>query len=48
MAVDPYKVWANMRLKIWPERYWIMDLPDEAAESAAKAEYKGDVARQSR
>jgi len=33
MAIDPMKVWANMSLKTWPERYWMIDL--EADQSAA-------------
>lgn len=37
MAIDPYKVWANMKLKTWPERYWMVDLFDGAAEAAARA-----------
>lgn len=31
MAIDPYAVWANMRIKIWPERYWLMDLSEQEA-----------------
>ena len=23
MSIDPMAVWANMTLKIWPERYWM-------------------------
>jgi hypothetical protein len=37
MAIDPYSVWANMKLKTWPERYWMVDLFDGAAEAAARA-----------
>ena len=37
MAIDPYKVWANMKLKVWPERYWMVDLLDRAAEAVSKA-----------
>lgn len=36
MAIDPYAVWANMRIKIWPERYWLVDLSAEEAASAAE------------
>ena len=36
MAIDPYKVWANMKLKIWPERYWMVDLSEGAAEVVPK------------
>ena len=24
--IDPIEVWANMSLKTWPERYWMIDL----------------------
>lgn len=34
MAIDPYKVWANMKLKTWPERYWMMDLMESDVECA--------------
>ncbi|MDI6755261.1 MAG: hypothetical protein QME78_12815, partial [Thermodesulfobacteriota bacterium] len=37
MAIDPYKVWANMKLKTWPERYWMVDLFDGAAKAVARA-----------
>lgn len=36
MAIDPYKVWANMKLKTWPERYWMVDLFDGAAEAVIR------------
>ncbi len=41
MAIDPYKVWANMRLKIWPERYWMVDLSERAAEAVSKMVISG-------
>ena len=36
MAIDPYGIWANMKLKTWPERYWMVDLFDGAAEAVAR------------
>ncbi len=36
VATDPYKVWANMKLKIWPERYWMVDLMEADAGWAAE------------
>ncbi len=41
MAIDPYKVWANMRLKIWPERYWMVDLSERGAEAVSKMVISG-------
>ncbi|MDQ7732637.1 hypothetical protein QT231_07995 [Halomonas sp. SpR1] len=35
MSIDPIAVWANMKLKIWPERYWMLDLGDASASAAA-------------
>lgn len=35
MSIDPMAVWANMNLKIWPERYWMLDLGDASARVAA-------------
>lgn len=35
MTIDPIAVWANMKLKIWPERYWMLDLDDTSAPDAA-------------
>ena len=35
MAVDPMQVWANMKRKRWPERYWLCGLDDEHAELTA-------------
>ena len=37
MAIDPVAVWAGMKLKTWPERYWMLALSDAAAEIAARA-----------
>ena len=37
MAIDPIAVWANMTLKTWPERYWMLGLDDAHAEIAAVA-----------
>lgn len=25
MSIDPIAVWANMKLKVWPERYWMLN-----------------------
>ena len=35
MSIDPIAVWASMKLKIWPERYWMLDLVDASAPKAA-------------
>lgn len=35
MHSDPIAVWASMKLKIWPERYWMLDLGDASAQEAA-------------
>jgi hypothetical protein len=32
MAIDPIKVWADMRLRVWPERYWMVELSLDARE----------------
>ncbi|MEO3429499.1 hypothetical protein AAFN88_11610 [Pelagibius sp. CAU 1746] len=37
MAIDPIAVWANMKLKTWPERYWMLALSDDNASAAAAA-----------
>lgn len=37
MTIDPMKVWANMSLKTWPERYWMIDLGLEQASAAVAA-----------
>ncbi|MBE0464238.1 MAG: hypothetical protein ACTIDY_02385 [Halomonadaceae bacterium] len=37
MSIDPIAVWANMKLKVWPERYWMLDLGDASAQDAASA-----------
>lgn len=36
-TIDPIAVWANMTLKTWPERYWMIALADTDVELAAKA-----------
>lgn len=36
MVIDPIAVWARMKLKMWPERYWMLAL--ELEETAAAAE----------
>jgi hypothetical protein len=35
MSIDPIAVWADMKLKIWPERYWMLELGDVSAADAA-------------
>lgn len=35
MSIDPMSVWANMQLKIWPERYWMLELGDASASDAS-------------
>ncbi|WP_277809716.1 hypothetical protein [Chromohalobacter canadensis] len=35
MSIDPMSVWANMQFKIWPERYWMLELGDASASDAA-------------
>lgn len=35
MSIDPITVWANMRMKNWPERYWMMSLGDASARNVA-------------
>ncbi|WP_280564728.1 hypothetical protein [Chromohalobacter sp. 48-RD10] len=35
MSIDPIAVWANMKLKTWPERYWMLDLGDASAQAVA-------------
>ncbi|MCR9255144.1 MAG: hypothetical protein NXI16_03520 [Alphaproteobacteria bacterium] len=37
MAIDPIAVWADMTLKTWPERYWMLDLAEGDAAPAAEA-----------
>lgn len=31
MAHNPIEVWNRMPMKVWPERYWLVDLPGEYA-----------------
>ncbi|QNI03673.1 hypothetical protein HXW73_12455 [Halomonas sp. SH5A2] len=42
MSIDPMAVWANMQLKIWPERYWMLDLGDASATDAASVFVESD------
>lgn len=35
--IDPIEVWANMSLKTWPERYWMLDLGADQISSAIAA-----------
>ncbi|NYT82775.1 hypothetical protein H0A70_14905 [Alcaligenaceae bacterium] len=34
MAHDPITVWKEMKMKVWPERYWLIDLPPNATATA--------------
>ena len=36
-TIDPIAVWATMKLKVWPERYWMAALADGDAKIAAEA-----------
>lgn len=44
-TIDPVQVWADMTLRTWPERYWMLDLaadqaaPALAAMAASEARY---------
>lgn len=37
MAHDPIEVWKKMPMKVWPERYWLIDVPAEHGEAVARA-----------
>lgn len=37
MSIDPMKVWADMKLKVWPERYWLFDLGQNRTALAVEA-----------
>lgn len=37
MVHDPFDVWADMAIKVWPERYWLLDLAPGAEALAARA-----------
>lgn len=43
MSIDPMAVWANMTLKIWPERYWMFDLSDTSAQDVANVFVASDA-----
>ncbi|SDO45012.1 hypothetical protein [Vreelandella arcis] len=43
MSIDPMAVWANMTLKIWPERYWMLDLSDTSAQDVANVFVASDA-----
>jgi len=43
MSIDPMAVWANMTLKIWPERYWMLDLSDTSAPDVANVFVASDA-----
>lgn len=36
MAHDPMDVWKRMQMKLWPERYWLIDLPAGNEELVSK------------
>ncbi|MBZ5876782.1 hypothetical protein [Chromohalobacter israelensis] len=42
MSIDPMSVWANMQLKVWPERYWMLQLGDASASYAASVFVSSD------
>lgn len=37
MAHDPFAVWADMTIKVWPESYWLIDLDRRDLPIALKA-----------
>lgn len=37
MSRDPVSVWAEMTVKVWPESYWLIDLPDDQLALATAA-----------
>lgn len=37
MAHDPIAVWAEMKLKTWPEKYWLVDVAPESLPLALEA-----------
>ncbi|MDQ7729837.1 hypothetical protein [Halomonas sp. SpR8] len=43
MSIDPMAVWANMTLKVWPERYWMLDLSDTSAQDVANVFVASDA-----
>lgn len=43
MPIDPMAVWANMTLKVWPERYWMLDLSDTSAQDVANVFVASDA-----
>lgn len=43
MYIDPMAVWANMTLKTWPERYWMLDLSDTSAQDVANVFVASDA-----
>ncbi|MBT2788527.1 MULTISPECIES: hypothetical protein [unclassified Halomonas] len=43
MSIDPMAVWANMTLKVWPERYWMLDLSDTSAQEVANVFVASDA-----
>lgn len=43
MPIDPMAVWANMKLKVWPERYWMLDLGNASARVAASVFFECDA-----
>ena len=43
MSIDPMAVWANMTLKVWSERYWMLDISDTSAQEVAKVFVASDA-----
>ncbi|MDQ7735757.1 hypothetical protein QT231_23950 [Halomonas sp. SpR1] len=43
MPIDPMAVWANMTLKVWPERYWMLDISDTSAQEVANVFVASDA-----
>ncbi len=37
MSRDPFAVWADMTIKVWPETYWLIDLDKRDLSIALKA-----------
>ncbi|MER6523770.1 hypothetical protein [Streptomyces sp. NPDC001508] len=36
MSIDPSAVWARMKMRVWPERYWLLALTESTAAAAAE------------
>ena len=42
MPHDPFDVWADMAIKVWPEEYWLVDLAPGALALAMRALQESD------